>query len=128
MLCGMYRAFALIYSLACLAAASMAAEADVQKLAWMAGCWTTDTDKPTVIEEHWSKPAGGGMLGYGRTLKFTPGEPGRSARVIFFEFMRLDTQGNELVYTPRFGTTQKPVPFRLTTLSGQSVVFENPEH
>lgn len=107
--------------LACisLTACCLAEPSDLSKLSWMAGCWAT-SGGATTIEEHWSKPAAGQMLGYSRTLK---GE-----RIIFFEFMRLESTSEGVIYTPRFGTPQKPVPFRLTTLAGTSAVFENPEH
>lgn len=101
-------------------AMSMTAEpADLEKLRFMSGCWTTEGG-PLSIEEHWSKPAAGAMLGYGRTVK--------AGRMVFFEFMRLESKGADIVYTPRLGTSQPPVAFRLIKLSAAEAVFENPAH
>jgi len=103
------------------AAAFGAEDPDLSKLAWMTGCWATPADRPgLVIDEHWSNPAGGNMLGYSRTFK--------GPRMVFFEFIRLEVKGGEVVYTPRYGTSLKPVSFRMVKQGPSDVVFENPEH
>lgn len=102
-------------------AAASAAGAEVSDLTWMAGCWATPASSSgSVIEEHWSKPVGGTMMGYSRTLK--------STRVVFSEFIRIDAKENAILYTPRFGQLSTPVTFRLTRQTPNEVVFENPEH
>src|SRR4051794_6866282 len=101
--------------------AACAVAAEVSDLTWMAGCWATPSSSSgSMIEEHWSKPVGGSMMGYSRTLK--------STRVVFSEFMRIDAKENAIVYTPRFGQLSTPVTFRLTRQTANEVVFENPEH
>src|SRR5438270_490607 len=91
-----------------------AAGAEVSGLTWMAGCWATPASASgSVIEEHWSKPAGGTMMGYSRTLK--------STRVVFSEFMRIDAKENAIVYTPRFGQLAEPITFRLTRQTANEV-------
>ena len=72
------------------------------------------------FEEQWMKPAGGAMMGMARTLK--------AGRVVFSEFMRIDTRDGQLVYTPRIGTSQKPVEFTLKSQTDTQVVFENAAH
>jgi len=96
------------------------ADDPVGKLGWMAGCWATSGGKLTV-EEQWSKPSGGNMMGYSRTLR-TDGSVG------FLEFMRIDSKDGAVVYTPRIGTSQNPVAFRLVRSGNQEVAFENPAH
>jgi hypothetical protein len=89
------------------------------RLRWMAGCWSGQSG-PIRFEEYWTRPAGGLMLGAARTL--------REGRVVFHEFMRIEERGGEVVYTPRIGSAEKPVAFRLVRQSESEVVFENPAH
>src|SRR3981189_2161494 len=77
---------------------------DITQLAWLAGCWEGQTG-PLRIEEQWSKPAGGNMLGLGRNMK--------GDKVIFSEFMRINQDEGKIVYTPRIGMKESPVPFGL---------------
>jgi len=72
------------------------------------------------IEEQWSKPAGGTMLGLSRNMK--------GGKVIFSEFMRIGQDDGKIVYTPRIGTTTAPVPFGLIRMSADEAVFENLAH
>jgi len=44
------------------------AAAHVSDLAWIAGDWQTAAGTPRV-DEHWTPPAGGAMLGMSRTVK-----------------------------------------------------------
>lgn len=92
---------------------------DVGQLSWMSGCWAMSAG-PMVIEEQWAKPLGGMMMGLARTSK--------QGRVVFHEFMRITTSGADVVYTPRIGSPEKPVPFKLIKQSADEVVFENPTH
>jgi hypothetical protein len=92
---------------------------DVAQLAWMAGCWEGQTG-PVRIEEQWSKPAGGAMLGLSRNMK--------DGKVIFSEFMRINQDEGKIVYTARIGTKATPTPFVLIRMSPDEVVFENPAH
>ncbi len=88
----------------------------VARLAWLAGCWEGQTG-PVRIEEQWSKPAGGTMLGLSRNMK--------GDKVIFSEFMRIVQDEGKIVYTPRIGTKEAPVPFGLIRMSADEAVFEN---
>ncbi len=67
-------------SLAVLGAQARAAESDIHKLAWLSGCWQSDTGEPGSGEQ-WSALAGGTMLGAGRTV--------RQGKTVDFEFMQL---------------------------------------
>jgi hypothetical protein len=86
---------------------------------WMAGCWSGQAG-PMTFEETWTRAASGNMMGIARTLK--------SGRVVFSEFMRIEAKDGIVVYTPRIGSKQAPVDFRLKSLSDTEVVFENPAH
>src|SRR5687767_4612187 len=86
---------------------------------WMAGCWAGDSG-PMTFEEIWTRPVSGSMMGLSRVLK--------SGRLVFSEFMRIDTREGAVIYTPRIGSKQGPVEFTLKTWSDSEVIFENPTH
>ena len=103
-----------------LCAAVPAAESDrLDRLTFLAGCWSGQVGLLR-FDEQWSKPAAGLMLGASRTL--------RQGKLIFSEFMRIEQAGADVTYTPRIGTRQPPVTFKLISLEGDEVVFENPTH
>lgn len=98
--------------------AALAQPPQVDQLAWMAGCWSLSAG-PTTIEEQWSRPAGGAMLGMSRILK--------NGRMVFHEFMRIEEKDGALVFTPRIGSGA-PVTFRAAAANFGDVTFENPAH
>jgi hypothetical protein len=98
---------------------AVAAEADVTSLAWLAGCWQAEPDEPG-SGEHWLAPAGGTMLGVGRTVK--------NGKTVSHEFMQLRRNAEgELVYIA-LPSGQKEATFVATSVATESVIFENPEH
>ena len=111
----MYMRFLLLF----VAAASLPAADPLAPLAFMSGCWEMKQG-PMTIEEQWSKPAAETMMGLSRTMK--------AGRTVFSEFMRIEKQGADFYYTPRIGTKQAPVPFKMTKATADEAVFENPAH
>ena len=108
---------------ALLAAAMPQAAPDFGHLAFMAGHWRTPIESrvgPLYTEEYWSAPAGGMMLGYGRTL--------RGIDSASFEYMRIsvDGEGGVAFYGQPGGAPA--VTFRLARASPSEAVFENPAH
>ena len=92
----------------------------IADLGWIAGDWQTDPTGRAVSEEHWTRPAGGSMMGVSRTLV---GE-----RTVSFEFLRLEVRGESIFYVASPKGRCPATDFKLTRLSGQEAVFENPEH
>ena len=94
-------------------------DAKAARLAWMEGRWGGSIDG-TDMEEQWTSPAGGALIGMHKDVK--------GGRMTSFEFMRIDTAPKEgLVYfaSPR----SAPVtPFVLLELGDKRVVFENKDH
>ena len=87
-------------------------------LGWMAGHWVGKFGE-VVMEEFWTTPGGGVMVGLHRDV-FPDGSS-------FFEFLRVvhTERGPAYLASPRgAGTTE----FVLVRLDGQSAVFENMEH
>ena len=95
------------------------AQQDIDRLAWMAGCWRADGAEPGSVEQ-WTAPAGGTMLGMSRTV--------RGGRTAEFEFMQLrHLADGTLAFVPQ-PAGRPPTVFRLLRLTQAEVVFENPEH
>ncbi len=89
-------------------------------LAWMAGTWRTAPGGRAQIEEHWMAPGGGSMLGMSRTVA--------GDRTVEFEYLRLEQRGGEIYYVAHPKARYPGTEFKLTRLTGQEVVFENPAH
>jgi hypothetical protein len=87
----------------------------IEQLAFMAGTWSTPAGD-FEIEELWMPPKGGNMLGLGRTTKL--------GKAVEFEFMRIEQQGETLVYLA--SPNGKPAtPFPLVAVGAASAAFES---
>jgi hypothetical protein len=94
--------------------------ADVAKLGWLEGCWGGVTNG-VAMEEQWSSPAGGGLVGM---HKDTKGE-----RLVSFEFFRIAPDSSGVpTYFSQPGGRAPATPFRLVELGKERAVFENAEH
>lgn len=94
------------------------AGADPARLAWLEGRWTGEKDG-IAMEEHWTSPQGGALVGMHKDVK--------NGRMLSFEFLRIEATKEGTVYfaSPRSAAA---TPFKLATLSDQKVVFENRAH
>jgi Domain of unknown function (DUF6265) len=92
----------------------------IADLVWMSGDWQTDPTDRAVSEEHWTRPAGGSMIGMSRTLV--------GDRTASFEFLRIEARGDAIYYVASPKGRCPATDFKLTRLSGSEAVFENPEH
>jgi Domain of unknown function (DUF6265) len=97
------------------------AKAAMGDLAWLSGAWvgTRGEGGATSIEERWSPPLGGAMLGVSRTVR------GGSMRA--FEFLRIVERDGGLVYIAQPGGAP-PTEFVLSELGETRAVFDNPRH
>jgi uncharacterized protein DUF6265 len=91
-------------------------------LAWFRGCWVY-TSPRVIIEEHWTSPSGGSMLGMSRTLRRNPG----GDSTIAWEFIRLYARGTDLVYAAQ-PHNQPAAEFVSEKVSDAEAVFANPAH
>ncbi len=96
------------------------AKATIADLKWLADAWT-GMRRTSSIEERWSPPKGGAMLGVSRTVS------GRSGKMVAFEFLRIVERDGSLVYVAQPGG-KPPTEFVLTELDNQRAVFVNPRH
>ena len=60
------------------------------------------------------------MIGMGRTV--------RGDKTAEFEFLRIEQRGDDVFYVANPNANCPQTDFKLTRLTGQEVVFENPEH
>ena len=92
----------------------------ISELSWMSGHWHTAPNGKSQVEEHWTKPAGGSMIGMGRTLK---GE-----RTTEFEFLRIDQRADGIYYVASPNGQCPATDFKLIQLTEGEVIFANPQH
>jgi hypothetical protein len=92
----------------------------ISELAWLSGDWQTAPGGRARIEEHWTAPAGGTMMGMGRTVV--------GDKTAEFEFLRIEQRGDEIFYVANPNANCPQTDFKLTRRTGQEVVFENPAH
>ncbi len=98
----------------------MPAKATIGDLNWLADAWVGTKSTGSSIEERWSPPLGGAMLGVSRTVN-------TSGRMVAFEYLRIVERDGGLVYIAQPGG-QKATEFVLSELSPTLAVFENPRH
>jgi hypothetical protein len=90
----------------------------LKDLGWIAGSWEGKVGRFDA-EEHWTKPAGGTMIGMGRVLS--------GDRTVVFEYLRIVEKKDGIFYVAQ-PKGSMPVEFKLTKWDAESVTFENPKH
>lgn len=91
---------------------------ELDELAWLAGRWAGQAGR-LEMEELWTEPNGGLMLGLHRDVI--------DGTARSFEFLRIESTPAGIVY--RSSPNGLPVTtFQLVALEGKRVVFENPTH
>ena len=113
------RAMRLAFIASAWLATAHAADTDVASLAWMSGCWASDSSEHGT-EEHWMAPVANMMLGMSRTIK-----GGRTAE---YEFMRIAVGESGKVFYVATPSGQATASFELIRSGAREVVFENKTH
>jgi Domain of unknown function (DUF6265) len=91
----------------------------IEDLSWLSGDWETAPGR-IQIDEHWTKVAGGSLIGMSRTVA--------GGKTVFFEFLRIETRGSEIYYVAHPRARNPGTDFRLVRLNPQEAVFENMAH
>ena len=89
-------------------------------LAWLSGTWVGTTPSGEAVEESWLPPAGGTMIGVGRTIK--------GGKTVFFELLRVIARDGKLVYVAQ---PMGKAPTELTASASpgpDQIAFENRAH
>ncbi len=88
-------------------------------MSWLVGAWVGTKKSGASIEERWSPPLGGAMLGVSRTVS--------RGRMSSFEYLRIVERDGGLIYIAQPGGNP-PTEFVLTELTTMRAVFDNPRH
>lgn len=109
-----------LFALLTLVAADASAQAPlrIQRVAWLAGCWSLSA-ADRLVEEHWLMPRAGSMIGVSRTV--------RGATLVNYETVLLKEEGGRLAYEAH-PSGQPAATFLSTTVTERRAVFENPAH
>jgi hypothetical protein len=91
----------------------------ISNLSWISGAWTMSGKNGSLIEEYWTTPRAGMMLGMSRTVK---GE-----KTIEFEFLRIEQRGDTLVYIAQ-PQGRPPTEFTASSMGNDEIVFSNLAH
>jgi len=92
----------------------------IATLTWIAGDWQSEPGGRAQVEEHWTKLAGGTMLGMSRTVA---GE-----KTVEFEYLRIEQRADGIYYVAHPKARCPGTDFKLTRASTTEAVFENPQH
>lgn len=101
-----------------LAAPAAAQTSPLDRATWLAGCWE-GTSGDRTVEERWSPPRGGTMVGAGRTV--------RGGNTTSVELTVLRPRGDTLRYEAH-PVGQEPAVFSSTGTDSRELVFDNPTH
>lgn len=93
--------------------------ATMADVAWIGGVWS-GLNGTVTVEERWTPPASGGMIGVGRTL--------RGTALASFEFLCLAERSGSVVYHAMPDARFPATVFTLTAFTADSATFENPSH
>ena len=98
----------------------------INDLSWLAGCWEANM-RGNQVNEQWMKPAGGTMLGMGRTVTM--------GRTIEFEFNQIREDKDGAIYYIAKPSGQAEASFKFVKFQmcdhckwEKEVVFENLQH
>jgi hypothetical protein len=91
--------------------------AKVEDLAFIAGAWKMAG--PPVVEELWTQPAGGTLIGVGRVTG--------DGQTFFFEYLRIEERPDGIFYVAQPLGGPK-VDFKLVKLAAGEAIFENLAH
>jgi hypothetical protein len=95
------------------------ATAAIGDMAWLAGAWVGTRGSGASLEERWSPPLGGAMLGVSRTVS--------RGKMSAFEYLRIVERDGGLIYIAQPGG-DPPTEFVLTELTTTRAAFDNPRH
>jgi len=82
----------------------------VEDLSWISGDWETAPGRMQ-IDEHWSKVAGGSLIGMSRTVA--------GGKTVFFEYLRIESRGPEIYYVAHPRARNPGTDFKLVRLDSQ---------
>jgi hypothetical protein len=94
-------------------------QTDFEKLSWIVDRWVS-TDGDATSYEHWEKVSNDLIVGSSETIK--------NGDTVFHEKLKIAKEGDDIFYIAEVKHNPAPVKFKLTSISDNQAVFENPEH
>ena len=92
----------------------------LEVLAWIAGDWQTPASNGRQVDEHWTMPLGGTMMGVSRTVA--------GGKTVEFEYLRIEDRADGTYYLAHPNARAPGTEFKLTKRTAGQVTFENPKH
>ena len=86
---------------------------------WLAGGWSAEAADGAWVEEWWTPPRAGLMMGAGRS--------GKAGKLDWWEHTRIEQTGGKLRFCA-LPKGQAGACFEATKVRAQEIVFENPAH
>lgn len=93
--------------------------ASIANLAWLEGAWG-GTQDGVASEEHWTSPAGGGLVGMHKDVQ--------AGKMSGFEFLRIEIDARQRICYVAMPGGKAPTSFCAVEIGERRVVFENTEH
>jgi len=91
---------------------------NTEDLSWFAGCWEVNIpEREMTISEMWTKPAGGTLIGVGRTIV--------KGKTVSHEYLRIAEDADGISYIAKPSSNSGETSFRLKSSKEKEVVFEN---
>ena len=94
---------------------------DFKKLEWLSGVWIRTNPQPNRnVNERWVKISATEWQGFGITMK--------GQDTLSLEKLKMVIKDNTIYYVADMQENKQPVSFKLTEISENRFVVENPEH
>jgi hypothetical protein len=92
----------------------------IADLGWFAGDWQMPGGGRQQVDEHWTVPFGGAMIGMSRTVA--------GGKMVEFEYLRIVERADGVFYISHPNARMPGTEFKLTRLAPNRATFENPQH
>ena len=100
------------------AGSGLTAEEPLSRVVWLQGCWEASY-RNRVVDENWTSPRGGSMIGVGRTV--------RGDSLVEYELVVLRERSGVITYEAH-PSGQPVATFTARVVTDSSIVFSNPAH
>ncbi len=113
---------ALLLSLCSCAGMNTGGSSTMKQVKWLSGTWENKAQRGSIFE-NWKTGDDSTLIGRSYSIR-------NGKDTVVFETIQLRQRNGALYYVPiaRGQNNNQPVPFKMTLLTKDQMVFENPEH
>ncbi len=113
---------ALLLSLCSCAGMNTGGSSTMKQVKWLSGTWENKAQRGSIFE-NWKTGDDSTLIGRSYSIR-------NGKDTVVFETIQLRQRNGALYYVPiaRGQNNNQPVPFKMTLLTKNQMVFENPEH